>query len=256
MSLRLALLGLALLLALPGLVAVIGAMPPFGAASSPYGAAVNALGPELRNVSNMIAAVNFDFRGIDTLGEEFMMVAAVTGTVILLRGTRGEGERDRAGRLPGRALEERAEAVVATCRVLAGAILLFGLYVTLHGTVTPGGGFQGGVIIASSLPVLYLGEGYAAWRRLTKSPVLAALEGGGAFVFALAALLPLAGGHAALTNLLPLGTYKDLFSGGLMLVGNHAVALAVAGGFGMMLLEFMEETRVAGDDPPPEDEDR
>lgn len=43
--------------------------------------------------------------------------------------------------------------------------------------------------------------------------------------------------------MLPLGETGGLLSGGLILVGNLGVAFAVAGGFGLLLLEFLEETR-------------
>jgi multicomponent Na+:H+ antiporter subunit B len=239
----------------PAAGAVILSLPPFGAAISPYGRAVDALLPTLRHVSNMVAAVNFDVRAIDTLGEESMLLCGVTGAVVLLRSRRGEGMTDRPGRLPGRVVAQRSDATALLCRLAAALILLFGVYVALHGTITPGGGFQGGVIVASSLTLLYLGEGYAVWRAFVRGDALSLLEGAGAFVFVLAGLIPLAAGGAALQNLLPLGTFRDLFSGGLMVVVNVAVACAVAGGFGLMLLEFMEETRALEAESKPGEEE-
>jgi multicomponent Na+:H+ antiporter subunit B len=252
---RIALLTLALVVLIPAVWRLAQAMPPFGSPVSLYGATVNALIPAARHVTNMVAAVNFDVRGFDTLGEECMLVCATTGTVVLLRGARGESVTSRAGRLPGRAKEERSDATRLICRLAAPFILLFGLYMILHGTVTPGGGFQGGVIVASSLALPYLGEGYRLWRRLVRSRPLAFLEGGGAFLFVAAAALPLLFGDAALTNILPLGTPKDLFSGGLMVEVNLAIGLSVTGSFGLLLLEFMEETRSFKDDPVPDEED-
>jgi multicomponent Na+:H+ antiporter subunit B len=252
---RSALLVLAFIVLAPAVASVVRAMPPLGQPLSRYGPTVNALAPGLRNVSNMVAAVNFDIRGIDTLGEECMLLCAVTGAVMLLRGRRGEDMSERAGRVPGRAIVRRSDATVLVCRFAAIALLLFGVYMVLHGTVTPGGGFQGGVIAASSLLLLYLGEGYAPWRRLVRGPVLVVLEAGGALAFVLCAAVPLIDGHAALQNLLPLGRWKDLYSGGLMVLVNYSVACAVAGGFGMLLLEFMEETRAPENDPEPDEED-
>jgi multicomponent Na+:H+ antiporter subunit B len=191
----------------------------------------------------MVSAVNFDFRGIDTLGEEFMLVTAVTGAVVLLRGARGEDLSAKAGRVEGRAVIARAESTVLISRLFGPAVLLFGLYMALHAMVTPGGGFQGGVVIASGLVLSYLGEGYRGWRQLISSRVLAAIEGGGALLFALAGLAPMAVGAAFMENVLPLGTFRDVFSGGLMLVSNAGVGFAVSGGFLMLFLEFLEETR-------------
>jgi len=245
----------ALVIMAPAARLVAHSMPTFGAATSRYASTVNELAPRLRHVSNMVAAVNFDIRGFDTLAEETMLLCAVVGAVILLRGSRGERDSDKAGVLPGRADIARSDATTLVCRVGGTALLLFGAYVALHGTVTPGGGFQGGVIASSALLLLYLGEGYRCWRNLIHSAVLAAFEGVGALVFVLAAAWPLAQGHPALDNLLPLGKFKDLYSGGAIFLTNCAVGLAVTGSFGQLILEFLEETRSPEDESEPNEAD-
>lgn len=241
--LRLGLFGVAVLCLLPAVWHVAAAMPPFGFETAQYGAAVNRLGPPLRHISNMVSAVNFDFRGLDTVGEEFMLVCAVTGAVLLLRGSRGENLSAKAGRVESRPIVGRAESTILICRLFSPAILLFGLYMALHATVTPGGGFQGGVVIASGLLLSYPGEGYRGWRRLTASRVLDFVEGGGALLFALAGIAPMLAGAAFMQNVLQLGNFRDVFSGGLMLVENAGVGLAVGAGFLLLFLEFLEETR-------------
>lgn len=248
---RLALLAPALVVLAIAAAHVILAMPAFGHPLSQYGVTVNALGPMMRNVSNMVAAVNFDFRAIDTLGEESMLICAVTATVVLLRGQRGEDMTECAGHLPGRDWGERSAATVLMCRLMATALFLYGVNVILHGTVTPGGGFQGGAVAASSFILIYLGEGYSPWRDVMRSEAFAAVEGFGGLAFALAAMIPLAFGYAAVQNVLPLGSWKDLYSGGLMVIMNAAVGVAVIGSFGVLLVEFMEETRA----PKPGDEE-
>jgi multicomponent Na+:H+ antiporter subunit B len=192
----------------------------------------------------MVSAVNFDYRGFDTLGEEFMLLCAVTGTAVLLRGSRGEQHSAQPGRVEGRPIRDPSDAVVLISRMFGGLTLLFGVYVALHGMTTPGGGFQGGVIIASGTVLIFLGEGYRGWRGLMRSHVLDACEGGGAALYALSGFASMAMGTPFLHNILPLGTPRDLFSGGLMLVVNCGVALAVTGSFAVLFLEFLEETRV------------
>ncbi len=239
--LRLAVLGIALLALVPGAAATITHLPEFGATIAAYGERINAITPGERHVANMVSAINFDLRGLDTLGEEFMLLAAITGTVVLLRGRRGETITDRAMRLPGRAILPRSEAVQLTSRLVGPLLMLFGVYVVVHATVTPGGGFQGGVILASGTLLAYLGEGYDGWRDMVRSHWLDAMEGGGAFLFTLCGLAPMLTGAAFMQNVLPLGTFRDVFSGGLMLVENAGVALAVCGGFTQLFLEFLRK---------------
>lgn len=248
LRIRLPLFLLACLCVLPGLVQVAWHMPAFGDHPLPYGDAINAVATAERHVTNMVAAVNFDYRGFDTLGEEFILLCAVTGVTVLLRGTRGEQPSARPGRIPGRATTAgRSDAIVLACRLLATPTVLFGLYLALHPTTTPGGGFQGGVVLASAAMLVFLGEGYGSWRRAMPSEVLDACEGAGASLYAACGLAPMAVGLPFLQNALPLGTPKDVFSGGLMLVENAGVMLAVAGGFAVLFLEFMEETRMERD---------
>ncbi len=241
--LRLALLALALLCLVVPAWRVVAHMPRFGAHPLPYGDAINREATRERHVTNMVSAVNFDYRGFDTVGEEFMLLCAVTGTVMLLRGKRGEQRDAPPERLPGRASVARADSTVLITRLFGAVVLMFGIYVALHATVTPGGGFQGGAIIASGLLLLYLGEGYEGWRRLVRSRVADACEGGGAAAFALCGFAPMLAGAAFLQNVLPYGQVKDMLSGGLMQLENAGVTFAVAGGFTVLLLEFLEETR-------------
>jgi multicomponent Na+:H+ antiporter subunit B len=241
--LRLLLLLASSIILLPAVVVLALRMPAFGDHRLPYGDAISADAPVQRHVSNMVSAVNFDYRGFDTMGEEFMLVTAVTGAVLLLRGTRGESLSAQPQELPRRPVEPASEAVMLICRLMMPISLLFGIYVVLHATATPGGGFQGGVIIGTSMLLLYLGDGYRTWRGIVRSKTLHLCEGGGALVFVLTGLVPMLMGHAFLENILPLGQFRDMLAGGLMQVENLAVAFAVAGGFCQLFLEFLEETR-------------
>ncbi len=226
---------------------VVAAMPPFGAHPLPYGDLINRLAPIQRHVTNMVTAVNFDYRGFDTLGEEIMLFAAVTGTAVLLRGRREDLPTDRPAAAPGRPFPGRSDAMVLIGRMFGPVIMVFGIYVVLHAQLTPGGGFQGGAIVASGLLLLFLCEGYPAWRRLMRTGLLDAMEGGGAAMYAVAGLAPMAVGASYLANVLPLGQLRALLSGGMILILNWAVAIAVVGGFGILFVDFLKETRAEQD---------
>ena len=245
---RLTVFALACLCVLPALAWVALHMPAFGAHPLPYGDAVNRIGPAQRNMANMVSAVNFDIRGFDTLGEEFMLLCAVTGVTVLLRGSRGEQMSARAGSVDGRPILPPSEAVRLLTAVFGPITLVFGLYVAVHAMTTPGGGFQGGVIMASGALLILLGLGYRGWRTLIRSQAMDACEGLGASLYAVCGFASVLAGAPFLANILPFGTFRDLWSGGLALVENAGVTLAVAGGFVVLFIEFLEETRVVSKD--------
>ena len=244
---RIVLFALALLALAPAFWRIAAHMPEFGAHPLPYGDAINAVATKERHVTNMVSAINFDYRGFDTLGEEFMLLCAVTGAVVLLRGQRGEDMSAKPDRTGDRPVVDRSDSTILLARMIAPLTLLFGVYVMLHAMTTPGGGFQGGVIFGTGLMLVWLGEGYSGWRRIARSRVLDAAEGGGAGLYALAGLAPMLLGLHFLENILPLGKAGDMLSGGLMIVVNIGVGFAVAGGFGMLFVEFLEETRLPKD---------
>jgi multicomponent Na+:H+ antiporter subunit B len=229
--------------ALPLGLAGLGGLPAFGHYRGPYGDIVNHVAPGERHVTNMVTAVTFDYRGFDSLGEEFMLFCAVTGVLLLLRSHRGQSEDAAPARPPMRRSSGRTEGVTAGARALAALTLLFGIYVVLHATVTPGGGFQGGVIIGSATLLVYLGESYRAWRRAMRAHAIDIAEACGTGGYALAGLLPMLVGANFLENTLPIGEAGTIASGGLMAVINLSVGLAVASGFALLFIEFLEETR-------------
>ena len=114
-------------------------------------------------------------------------------------------------------------------RLTVGLILLFGIYLMLHGHLTPGGGFAGGVVVALSFIHLMLAFGKdLALRKMPKS-VAGVLEGLGALAFVAIAVLGFTGGHFFL-NFLGKGEPFALFSAGTVILSNFAICLKVAAG--------------------------
>jgi len=128
-----------------------------------------------------------------------------------------------------------------TC-LTVGLILLYGIYIVLHGHVSPGGGFAGGVIIALSFIDLMLAFGKeAALKRLSES-AMSVFESLGASLFLTIGLLGLTSGYF-FYNFMPKGQPFHLFSAGIVPLCNIAIALKVGAGlFGvfvaLVLLKF------------------
>jgi len=69
-------------------------------------------------------------------------------------------------------------------RMLIPFIQLYGLYVIMHGHYSPGGGFQGGVILGASLILLLITYGYQDARSRVPEKLLTVFSGVGVFIYA------------------------------------------------------------------------
>jgi multicomponent Na+:H+ antiporter subunit B len=212
----------------------LSGLPPFGHYEGLYGKQVNSRALPERHATNAVTATVFDYRGFDTLGEEFILFAAVTGVVLLLRTTDGEHEEAPRDRV-------QSDAIRVFGLVGIGAVVLIGLWLAAYGYITPGGGFQGGVAIAAGLVLVYLTIGFRPWRRLSQEHVLDPIEGTGAGGFVVVGLAALVSGLPFLTNLLGPGTPGTLLSGGSIAFVNWAAALEVAAANTILFKEFVEE---------------
>jgi multicomponent Na+:H+ antiporter subunit B len=225
-------------------------LPPYGHYPGPYGDVLDTVAPHERHIPNIVTAVNFDYRGADTLGEEYVLFAAVAGIALVLRNDR---RRTTDEPLPAR---HRVRAPASTDAVRAFAVLAlpvtvaFGAYLAIHAAQTPGGGFQGGTILAGCAAVVFLGLGYRVFARLVPQGPLEAVEAAGAGAYAAIGLATLAASGAFLANVLPLGGEGQFFSAGTIPVINDCVAVEVCAGFVLLFLEFARETRVEEAEPP------
>lgn len=104
-------------------------------------------------VPNMVTAVLADYRGFDTMFETVVVFIAGIAVFAILKGS---GGRRRGAR---RTYEVEAEPdliVTNTVRLVVPVIQLFAFYVLAHGHVSPGGGFQGGVVMGASFILIAL----------------------------------------------------------------------------------------------------
>ncbi len=166
--------------------------------------------------SNIVTSVVVNYRGLDTLGEVTVLFLSVTGVAFVLR--RRSGEK-HCPSLPA------SEIVQTGARLLVAPILVLGIYIFVHGHLTPGGGFQGGAVVSTAVLLLLLADrkrdlphGFMSW-----------LESTSGFAFVIVGLLGLAIGGSFLANsgVLPLGTWNRLFSAGVIPVIYTLIGLKV-----------------------------
>jgi multicomponent Na+:H+ antiporter subunit B len=236
-------------------------LPPLGHYRGPYGDLLNAVATYERHVTDVVAAVNFDYRGFDTLGEEFILFISVMGVALLLRKEEHEGggrdsrteeqdekaphseqESEDQDESSQRQVPRPSDAARVLTMGLIGPLVLFGIYVVTHGHLTPGGGFQGGVILATAPLIVYLAGSYAVFKRITSHRLIEVSDAIGAGGYALVGFAGMACGAYFLQNIVPLGTTGNINSSGTIAIIDLTVGLEVSAGFVLLLYAFLEET--------------
>jgi multicomponent Na+:H+ antiporter subunit B len=124
---------------------------------------------------------------------------------------------------------------------------VLGLDVVMHGYITPGGGFQGGVVLSAAFVLVYLAAGYRSYCRLAPERAVDFAKAIGAGTFAVVGLVALLIGGAYLQNLLPhsLGEPGTLASSGSIVILNAGVGLEVGAAFVLLFSEFLQEIQAA-----------
>ncbi len=100
------------------------------------------------NTPNIVTSVVVTYRGLDTLGEVTVLFLATAGVGFLLKKKVILTERKR----------KASEILKTASMFLSPLIILLGVYIFIHGHLTPGGGFQGGVLIASAFLLMILAD--------------------------------------------------------------------------------------------------
>ncbi|MBU0501228.1 MAG: sodium:proton antiporter [Gammaproteobacteria bacterium] len=181
--------------------------------------------------ANIVTAIIVTYRGLDTLGEVtvLFLTAAIVG-LVLARGR-------RRTRTEQRELPPSGELLTTGSRLLVPLILLLGVYVFVNGHLTPGGGFQGGAILASAILLMLLTD---PLRRFSHR-LISALESTSGLVFVGIGLLGVFFAGGFLDNrILPIGNLGSLFSAGVIPVIYSFIGLKVGAEFSSMLVSLSE----------------
>ncbi len=163
----------------------LGGLPGFGHYPGPYGDIINRIAVGQTNATGVVSAVNFEYRGFDTVGEEFILFVAAAGVATVLRHLRGE--RDQAGqgrgRGPGHAAAPATRSGWRRC-CWPGRPWCWAGTSASHAQTSPSGGFQGGVVLATAFILIYLAGQFLAFERFSPVDVTDAVEAVGAGGFA------------------------------------------------------------------------
>jgi len=199
----------------------------------PYGEIVTGIGPTILDrapgdvgTANIVTSVLLAYRGLDTLGELTVLFVAATAAGLVL------GQRR-----PDATYDPDAGFILRTAAdLLFPFLILLGIYIILHGHLTPGGGFQGGAILAAAFFVPLL----ASPRSPFNHRVSSLIEGLAGSAFIIIGLVALFSGQEFLTPLFGPGEVGQLFSAGSLPLLYLAVGLKVGAELAGLLARLHE----------------
>jgi multicomponent Na+:H+ antiporter subunit B len=191
----------------------IASVLDFGATPMLVGTAIQSAAVEETGATNLVTSVVLGYRGIDTLGELSILFAAATGAGLILGRRHTTAGTLTAG---GFVLHQGGA-------LLFPLLMTIGFYIIFHGHLTPGGGFQGGVILAAAFFLPLLARPGAQLHH----GMLSLIEGFAGASFILVGLAALLEDKAFLQPMLIQDTLGQLLSAGTLPLLYLAVGLKV-----------------------------
>jgi multicomponent Na+:H+ antiporter subunit B len=181
--------------------------------------------------ANIVTAIIVTYRGLDTIGEVtvLFLTAAIVG-LLLAHGIHNSKSLKRK-------ITKSGELITTGTNLLVPLILLLGAYVFINGHLTPGGGFQGGAIVASATLLILLTDPLRGFSHR----LISIIESISGILFVSLGVLGMfyAGGFLD-NSILPLGEYGSLFSAGAIPIIYSLIGLKVGAEFSSMLVNFSE----------------
>lgn len=127
--------------------------------------------------------------------------------------------------------------------------LVFLFYIILHGHLSPGGGFQGGVLMVAAAALIYFGYGYKDAAKALKPGFMHKAEGFASIAYVAIAMLGVAyAGNFCQNVLKDSGSIGELYSAGTIFWMNAAVGIKVLTGVGVLALSMFGLAAAKDDD--------
>ena len=179
-------------------------------------------GITITEATNIVTGMILDYRAFDTLGESFVLFTGVTCVLILLDKFQDPDE-PKIDKI--RMFEDRILRYSAA--ILVPIIMLFGAYVILNGSISPGGGFSGGAIIGAGLILYSLAFSVEKTNRFFNAKTFKTITSVALLTYCCCKAVSFLA-SATGNPIHPFGTPGLIFSGGFIFILNCCVGLVVA----------------------------
>ena len=238
------------------------AFPPWGDPASPASSHVSPYYIQQTmddtSVPNIVTAVLADYRGFDTMFETIVIFTAGIACIFLLRTRRKSTTGTRlyrhvptgitlriegGGKYPDGSVDfQRIDSdwiphdliIQTTCRMIIPFIQIFALYVIAHGHHSPGGGFQGGVILGASIILYAVAFDLRSARQRMGEGITAFMCALGVFIYAATGIVCMLYG----ANYLVYSALATIFGSDPVTARSHGI-LIVEIGVGIAVMAVM-----------------
>jgi len=163
-------------------------------------------GAEEVGAANLVTAVVVTYRGFDTLGEVTILFLAAAIAGFFLKTVKQDKTREGL-------LRKTSEILVTASTLLVPTIFMLGVYIFMNGHLTPGGGFQGGAVIATGVVMIIMTKPDMKFNHRLLS-LVEAVSGVGYVILGILGLV-FASGFLD-SHVLPLGKFGTLLSAGIV----------------------------------------
>lgn len=139
-------------------------------------------------------------------------------------------------------MTRKTDILDLVARKLAPYMLLFGLYLVSYGDTSPGGGFQGGVVIASGIILLAMARDVATVERLFPLDALSSAETAAYGVFLIAGVAGMVAGAGFLADVFGRSAPGSVVPAArFVFVLNLAIGIKVAAGVSLICMHLFRE---------------
>ena len=172
--------------------------------------------------TNFVSGMILDYRAFDTLGESFVLFTAVNCVLILLQEVKDSKKKEDEKYQP-----INDPLLKFGCSLAVPLIFLFGVYVILNGSISPGGGFSGGAIMGAGLIIYSIAFGFENSSKFFKDKTFKAVSSIALLTYCASKTYSFLTGALEVESVIPLGVPGAILSGGLIFILNVAVGLVV-----------------------------
>jgi multicomponent Na+:H+ antiporter subunit B len=182
--------------------------------------------------ANLVTAVVVTYRGFDTLGEVTILFLAAAIVGFFLRAQNRDNGREDS-------LRKTSEILITASTLLVPTIFMLGVYIFMNGHLTPGGGFQGGAVIATGMVLMIMAKPNVKFNH----KLLAFVESISGVGFVIIGVLGVLLAAGFLDNrILPLGNFGTLISAGAIPIIYVLIGLKVGSEL-TNILDSLKETQ-------------